>query len=47
MTHRRLEFVFLGTNQTNPACDILCPRCVPGLLEILDFPARFWLLKQW
>ena len=20
---------------------LLCPRCVPDLLEILDFPARF------
>jgi hypothetical protein len=20
---------------------LLCPRCLPGLLEILDFPARF------
>ena len=20
---------------------LLCPRCVPGLLEILDFPASF------
>src|SRR6266851_9295387 len=26
---------------------LLCPRCVPGLLEILDFPSRFGLLKQW
>jgi len=26
---------------------LLCPRCVPGLLEILDFPAPFLaLLKQ-
>jgi len=20
---------------------LLCPRCAPGLIEILDFPARF------
>jgi len=25
-----------GTRDT-----LLCPRCVPGLLEILRFPARF------
>ena len=24
---------------------LLCPRCVPGLLEILDFPAPFLTLE--